>query len=141
MSDQHTAIPLNRSTVDASADVDLLANHVSVPKQAAEKSESKLAEGLKWAISFPAMLGMFLVGRVFYEGRGFVVDPDVWWHIKVGQDILRTHHFPTTDPYSFTALGTPWIAYEWLGEIALALMYRVGGVVSLCVFLIAVGSV
>ena len=87
------------------------------------------------------MLGMFLIGRVFYEGRGFVVDPDVWWHIKVGQDILRTHHFPTVDPYSFTAVGTPWIAYEWLGEILLALMYRAGGVVSLCVFLIALGSI
>jgi hypothetical protein len=84
---------------------------------------------------------MFLIGRVFYEGRGFIVDPDVWWHIKVGQDILRTHHWPTVDSYSFTAAGTPWIAYEWLGEFVLAWMYRPGGVVSLCVFLIAFGSI
>src|SRR5713226_4941852 len=135
-----TAIPLNRSAVDATADIPAPANQVATPKQTAEPS-SKFVEGLKWLVSFPAMLGMFLVGRVFYEGRGFVVDPDVWWHIKVGQDILRTHHFPTVDPYSFTAAGTPWIAYEWLGEIMLAWMYRLGGVVSLCVFLIAFGSV
>jgi hypothetical protein len=143
MSEHSPAIPIatNRSTADASAGVDLPVNHVSALKQAAEKSASKFVEALKWAISFPAMLGMFLIGRVFYEGRGFAVDPDVWWHIKVGQDILRTHHWPTTDPYSFTALGNPWIAYEWLGEIVLALVYRAGGVVSLCIFLIAFGSI
>ena len=131
---------MNRAFAEFPLDVDLPAKPATPTNQAARPS-SKLVEGAKWAISFPAMLGMFLIGRVFYEGRGFVVDADVWWHIKVGQDILRTHHWPTTDPYSFTALGTPWIAYEWLGEIALALMYRVGGVVSLCVFLIGIGSI
>jgi hypothetical protein len=143
MSPQPTDEPIvlsSESTAEVPGDVDLPARP-SMPANQAARSTSKLVEGLKWTVSFPAMLGMFLIGRVFYEGRGFVVDPDVWWHIKVGEDILRTHHWPTTDPYSFTALGTPWIAYEWLGEIALALMYRLGGVVSLCVFLIAVGSV
>src|SRR5438128_6107659 len=87
------------------------------------------------------MLHMLQIGRVFYEGRGFVVDPDVWWHIEVGQDILRTHLFPTTGPYSFTAAGTPWIAYEWLGGIVVALVHRVGGVVAMGIFLIVLGSV
>src|SRR6266436_837067 len=139
MTQPHTTVPLDRSALDVTADVTAPAKQVDTPKHSTE-STSKLVEGLKWAISFPAMLGMFLIGRVFYEGRGFVVDPDVWWHIKVGQDILRTHHWPTVDPYSFTAAGTPWIAYEWLGEIVLAWMYHLGGVVSLCVFLIAFGS-
>ena len=141
MSDQLPAIPMNRSTLEAPADVDPIAKQMSADQPRAENSSAKLVNALKWVISFPAMLGIFLIGRVFYEGRGFIVDPDVWWHIKVGQDILRTHHWPTVDTYSFTAAGTPWIAYEWLGEIVLALMYRPGGVVSLCVFLIAFGSV
>src|SRR5215470_8818398 len=81
-------------------------------------------ELVKWAVSFPAMMGMLLVGRVFYEGRGFNIDPDMWWHMKVGEDILRTHLWPTVDAYSWTATGTPWIAYEWLGEIPLAVAYK-----------------
>lgn len=141
MSEQQPAIPMNRATIEAPAEVDPVAKPMSADKPGIENSSTKFVEGLKWAISFPAMLGMFLIGRVFYEGRGFIVDPDVWWHIKVGQDLLRTHHWPTVDPYSFTAAGTPWIAYEWLGEIVLAWMYRPGGVVSLCVFLIVFGSV
>ena len=102
-------------------------------------------ELLKWAVSFPAMLGMLLVGRIFYEARGFNIDPDMWWHVKVGGDILRTHHWPTFDPYSWTAAGTPWIAYEWLGEIPLYLVHsisgRLGGVVALDLFLIVFSSV
>jgi hypothetical protein len=141
MSDQQPAIPMNSSSIEVPTDVDPVAKPVSADSPRTESSSSNVVEGLKWAISFPAMLGMFLIGRVFYEGRGFVVDPDIWWHIKVGQDILRTHHWPTVDAYSFTAAGTPWIAYEWLGEIVLALVYRAGGVVALCVFLMIFGSV
>jgi hypothetical protein len=82
---------------------------------------------LKRAFSFPAMLTVVMWGAVFVPLRKFVVDPDVWWHIKVGATLLATHRFPTSDPYSFTAHGSPWIAYEWLGEVLLALAHRAGG--------------
>ena len=68
-----------------------------------------------------------MVGAIFIPLRNFAVDPDVWWHIKVGATILSTHHFPTSDVYSFTAFGSPWIAYEWLGELVLALVEHAGG--------------
>ncbi len=96
---------------------------------------------LRLVFSFPAMLGTFLVGRVFYEGRAFFVDPDLWWHIKVGQNILATHHWPTTDPFSFTVGGTPWIAYEWLGDVLLGAVARYGGLLGLDVLLIVLASV
>jgi len=54
---------------------------------------------LQHAISFPAMLGMLLVGAVFGTVRSFNVDPDLWWHIKTGELILSTHRWATTDPY------------------------------------------
>jgi hypothetical protein len=76
--------------------------------------------------SFPVMLGTFLVGRGYYSGRMFFLDPDVWWHIKTGQTILATHHFPTTDPYSFTVHGQPWVAYEWIGEVLVGWIARFG---------------
>jgi hypothetical protein len=91
--------------------------------------------------SFPAMLGTLLVGAAFIAGRMFAVDPDLWWHIKVGQDILATHHWPTSDLYSFTVAGQPWVAYEWLGEILWAVVYRMGGVKALDAFLIVLSSI
>ena len=79
MSESHTAIPMNRSSLAVTADVDTPSKPGIAPDQSAEKSWSKFIEGFKWAVSYPAMLGMFLIGRVFCQGRVFVVNPDVWW--------------------------------------------------------------
>lgn len=95
---------------------------------------------LKRVFSFPAMLGTFLAGAVFYFGRNFAIDPDLWWHIKTGQTILATHHWPTTDPYSFTVHGQPWMAYEWGGEVLIGWVPRIGGVRALDFLLIAMGA-
>ena len=87
---------------------------------------SGVVQILKWVFSFPSMLVTFFLGCLLYRLREFRVDPDLWWHIKLGQDIARTHHWPTTDPYSFTVHGTPWMAYEWLGDVAIGLIARFG---------------
>jgi hypothetical protein len=100
---------------------------------------AQLVEGLKWMFSFPAMLGTCLVAKLFYELKGFLVDPDVWWHVRVGQDILRTHTWPTSDPYSYTVNGMPWMAYEWLGDVVLALVAK-HGLQALAAFLFIMGG-
>jgi hypothetical protein len=95
---------------------------------------------LRKVFSFPAMLATFLVGRVFYEARAFFVDPDLWWHIRVGQNIVSTHHWPTTDPFSFTVAGDPWIAYEWLGDALIGSVARLGGLLGLEILLFVLAS-
>ena len=91
-------------------------------------------------ISFPAMLGVLLVAALFVPLRDFKVDPDLWWHLKIGQDILATHHWPTVDTYSFTAPGTPWMAYEWVGETLLAAVQRAWGLRGLMGLNLALGT-
>jgi hypothetical protein len=111
------------------------------PKYAATGTATSSATSLLgWVFSFPAMLATLLAGRVFYEGRQFVVDPDLWWHIKVGQNILATHHWPTTDPFSFTVAGQPWIACEWAGDVILATVAHLGGIVGLDALLIVLST-
>ena len=97
------------------------------------------ASAVQVAFSFAAMLGMCLVAWMFYELRPFNVDPDLWWHIKIGQRILETHQWPTVEQYSFTAPGQRWRAYEWLGEVLLAVVYRTGGLRGLGVLLVLLG--
>jgi hypothetical protein len=101
---------------------------------------AKVNSILHWVFSFPAMLAMFLTARVFYEARIFFVDPDVWWHIKVGQDILVTHHFPESDPFSWTVSGSPWIAYEWLGDVLIGGVAKYAGFVGLATLLFVMAS-
>jgi hypothetical protein len=135
------------------ADITLRAQTLASPSSAetarivsadASQSGSRFRAGwvslLQMVFSFPAMLGMALVGRVFYEARAFVVDPDLWWHIRIGQDILATHRWPTVDPYSFTVTGDSWIAYEWLGDVLIGGVARAGGLVGLEILLFALAS-
>jgi hypothetical protein len=115
----------------------------------AELSASKLAVGeqanargfdWRWLVSFPTMLGAMLVGASFVVVRAFKVDPDLWWHIKTGELILSTHKWATTDPYSYTSFGAPWMSCEWLGDIFFAAIYRVGGLRGLEALLIVLAS-
>src|SRR5262249_11118357 len=59
-----------------------------------------------------------------------VVDPDLWWNLRAGLDLLETGHLTAIDPYSFTQ-DVPWINHEWLSEALMAIAYRVGGVTGL----------
>jgi hypothetical protein len=47
------------------------------------------------------------------------VDTDMYWHLRAGQYILETRSIPTADPFSWTALGTPWVNVHWLSQIVL----------------------
>jgi hypothetical protein len=109
------------------------------PTDHSQAHNVNLSSLLEKSISFPAMLGALLLGGVFWSLRMFIVDPDLWWHIKVGEGILATHHWPTTDPYSFTVTGQPWIAYEWLGEVLLGATNRLAGIRGLDALLILLG--
>jgi hypothetical protein len=69
------------------------------------------------------------------------VESDTLWHIAVGNLILKTHTWPTHDIYSFTVHGSPWIAYEWLGEVLMSLAWRAGHLHGLAVLMMAIISV
>lgn len=65
-------------------------------------------------------------------------DPDTPWHLATGQYILSHHRIPTTDPFSWSMRGQPWVTQEWLFELILAwLANHLGffGVWALVVFL------
>lgn len=52
---------------------------------------------------------------------------DLFWQLRAGADILRTHQAPHIDTYSWTRAGTPWVAHEWLSFVLMALAYRGAG--------------
>jgi hypothetical protein len=68
---------------------------------------------------------------------------DLWWHIKLGEVIVRARTIPNTDFFSFTALGQPYFfSYSWLSDVIFFLLEQIGGlaalallqgVVSLCI--------
>lgn len=62
------------------------------------------------------------------------VDLDYWWHLATGRWMLDHARVPTVDPFSYTHGGQSWYAHEWLGELVLALLNRVGGYAACILF-------
>src|SRR6266850_895073 len=55
-------------------------------------------------------------------------DPDLWGHVKYGQDVLAARRLPATATYTFTAPDQPWINHENLSEVVFAAAVNLGGV-------------
>jgi len=58
-------------------------------------------------------------------------DGDVSWHVAAGRWIVEHGRVPSTDPFSFTMAGKPWIAFEWGAEVIYWLAYRAAGFAGL----------
>ena len=54
-------------------------------------------------------------------------DTDTWWHLSSGQYIVENLTIPTTDPFSYTKFGQPWIDHGWLAQIFWYGLYSLGG--------------
>lgn len=83
---------------------------------------------------FLIILGL---GLLAMAARG-VHDPDVWWHLRAGQEIVASHHVPHQDSFSYTRYGQPWVAHEWLSEALFYLVFRAAGWAGLMVTFAAV---
>jgi hypothetical protein len=59
------------------------------------------------------------VVAVFSHSRA---DPDLWGHVRFGQDTVAARAVETVDRYSF-ASDRPWINHEWLAETLMYLAY------------------
>ena len=64
------------------------------------------------------VLASLLIGMVV-AGASLLNDPDTQWHIAVGRQIWAARAVPTTDLYSHSFAGAPWIAKEWLSQLVL----------------------
>jgi hypothetical protein len=53
---------------------------------------------------------------------------DLWWHARVGSEILNSGQIPRQDAYSLTERGQPFYYQSWLAEVLLAGTLRIGGV-------------
>ena len=84
---------------------------------------------------------LLAVSSAIYFLSFVTVDPDLWGHIKFGEDLWKAKALPQTDPYSFTAYAQPWINHEWLAELIFYLTYRYLGDAGLLFGKLGIGLV
>jgi hypothetical protein len=63
-----------------------------------------------------------------------VIDPDIWWHLRVGQWVVEHRDVPANDPFSLHGLDKPWVAYSWLFEVAVYGLYQRLGLAGVIVY-------
>lgn len=76
---------------------------------------------LPWLVS----LGVYVMLLVL--GQRMLNDPDSYSHIEVGRWIIAHGTLPSSDPFSFSRHGAPWITFEWLSEVIYAAAYALSG--------------
>lgn len=59
-----------------------------------------------------------------------LADSDTGWHIRTGEWIIKNRCVPRTDIFSFTRFGHEWFAWEWLSDVGLGLLHRLGGLAA-----------
>lgn len=80
----------------------------------------------RWAPDGPTvfLLAVAILGFAAFTQPQF--DPDFWWSLRVGLDILASG-VPQHNAYTFTAATHPFIVQEWGSEAIYALLYRALG--------------
>ena len=56
-----------------------------------------------------------------------LLDGDVWWHLRAGETVLDTGRVPTVDTWTIVGDGMRWISQDWLTNVAMASVLRLGG--------------
>lgn len=86
----------------------------------------------RWLTPSAWMLGAL---AIFWITTFKIMDRDFWWHVKAGEIMFTTHRMIVTDPFAYARAGLPYLAtHEWLAQIALYLVYHLGGSTGIILF-------
>jgi hypothetical protein len=67
-----------------------------------------------------AVVGFF-VAAVLPRATWPLIDGDVWWHIRQGEQVLRGGTVPRVDTWSIVGAGRPWTSQDWGANVILAI--------------------
>ena len=99
------------------------------------KAALNAAHMLRLVFSFPVVLVCLLLPLTVFTERTRFNDPDMWWHLKMGEIIWTSHHIPTVDLFSYTARHHTWIPHEWLSQLSIYAAYRISGYTGLMLWM------
>lgn len=96
-------------------------------------ARSGIPELLRVRFSQLSALTLFLtvIGTLAFQYKLCVLDPDIWWHLKVGDWIVEHHAVPHTGILSRTAADRPWVAYSWGYEVLISRVYAWFGLLGI----------
>ncbi len=91
-------------------------------------------------LSFPVVLAALLCVLAVIFASTRLNDPDMWWHLKMGQIIWDSHSIPTTDLFSYTTNHQASVPQEWLSQLSMYAAFHAAGFSGLMAWLCTIGS-
>ena len=85
-----------------------------------------------------ATIALYSTLPVLFIRAFYIIDPDIWWHLRTGRWILDHAAVPVTDPFSAYGMDKPWVAYSWLFDTFIAVVHGRFGLVGITAYEIAV---
>ncbi len=83
----------------------------------------------------------FIISAALVAFSGNSADPDLWGHLKYGQDIYERKALVQHDIYSYSSYGAPWINHEWLSELIFYIIFKFSGSKGLLIFKFLTGFI
>ena len=80
---------------------------------------------------FFLLIGVSLLRKLF--------DPDIWWHMVVGREVIRQMHIPDHEFYILPRLGEPGEFHEWGFDVFYYLIEHSFGYVGMAIANAAIG--
>lgn len=71
---------------------------------------------------------------LFAMASRVTVDPDMWWHIRLGQQIFETGDIIYFDTFSHTRSGNVHKNHSWLAQVTMALLWQGSGHLGMTVY-------
>lgn len=72
------------------------------------------------------LMGVFLAA-VARQGVRAISDPDAFWHLRLGQDVLDARSVTSVTEQWSSISSQPWVPTQWLTEAVLAVAEDIGG--------------
>lgn len=80
------------------------------------------------------ILLFFLILFFFLLNNSFnYLDPDLGWHLRVGQQIASEKNVPDEEYYNYTLNGETWVDHEWLLDLATYTLFDQFGYITVSV--------
>ena len=80
-----------------------------------------------WGLSWPLIVCIVTIALVACQPGLVLRDADTYWHLAAGRWMLEHGTVPSFDAFSHSMPGAPWTAFEWLSELVMVGIYRLGG--------------
>lgn len=88
----------------------------------------------RFIFSWSSFIGALFAGLVFLQLAQPLKDNSLFTHIATGRLILATGSVPTSDVYTYTADGAPWVVQSWAVSVLYAGLEQVFGTGAIRVF-------